>query len=115
MAAGSSTFSAVSVLSPFANRVSPNGGSVVAGTRWNHNGFITALSSSGGMLWSTFLGGNAPDVVNGVSADAGSIHVVGTTQSAIFPLAQAGPRPFGGNADLLIARYETPRPGTSRR
>jgi hypothetical protein len=115
MTAGSSTFSAVDIRSPFTDRISANGGRLLASARWHHNGFVTAFGPSGVLLWSTFLGGNSPDVVTGVSADAGSIHVVGTTQSEIFPLAQAGPRPFGGNADLLIARYDIPRPGTSRR
>jgi hypothetical protein len=81
-----------------------------------HNGFLTAFDASGAMLWSTYIGGNGPDVATGASAEAGAVFVAGTTQSELWPLAQAGPRPHAGGGDLFVARYEIPRdPLTVRR
>ena len=45
--------------------------------------FVAKLSSAGGHLWSTYLGGSDRDDGWGVAADAaGGVYVTGTTQSA---------------------------------
>ena len=103
--AGSSTFTVVETRFPFTELISLHNGRLLGSQTWNPTGFVTAFNQSGTMLWSTFLGGNFADSVNSVSAQAGSISVVGTTQSAIWPLAAAGPYPYGGANDLFIARY----------
>ncbi|HEX2270283.1 MAG TPA: SBBP repeat-containing protein, partial [Pyrinomonadaceae bacterium] len=53
--------------------------------------FVTKLNSSGsGVLFSTLVGGNREEVGNGIAVDgSGNIVVVGHTNSANFPLANA--------------------------
>ena len=90
---------------PFTEFISLHSGRLLDSQTWAPTGFVTAFDQSGTMLWSTYLGGNFADSVNSVSAQAGSISVVGTTQSAIWPVAEAGPYPYGGANDLFVARY----------
>lgn len=54
-------------------------------------GFVTKLNPAvPSFVYSTFLGGNACDVVNSVAADAsGNAYVTGTTSSSDFPTANA--------------------------
>jgi hypothetical protein len=100
LAAGDSTFSTVDTRFRFGERISKHSGRLLHSARWMHNGFLTAFDPSGAMRWSTYIGGNGPDVATGVSAEAGSVFV-GTTQSELWPLAQAGPRPQAGGGDLF--------------
>ena len=52
--------------------------------------FVVKLSSGGAMVFSTFLGGDASDVGNGIGVDgAGNPYVVGNTYSTDFPLQNA--------------------------
>jgi|GEM_PF-856421 len=48
----------------------------------NRDGFVVRLNASGQLLYSTFLGGNGDDQLNGVTADEqGNAFVIGTTSS----------------------------------
>ncbi|HET6979493.1 MAG TPA: SBBP repeat-containing protein [Pyrinomonadaceae bacterium] len=64
-----------------------------AGTRGtdSRDGFVAKLNSSGSdLLFSTYLGGSANDVGNGIAVDSnGNIYVVGQTTSRNFPTANA--------------------------
>ena len=58
------------------------------------------------MMWSPHLGGTGSTTATAVSAETGTIYVTGGTAAAIWPLAQAGPRPAGAG---FLARYVIPR------
>lgn len=78
----------------------------------SHNGnsdaFVTKLSSSGGLLWSTFLGGSGYDYGRGVAVDAaGNFLVVGETSSSNFPTTPgAEDTSYNGNGDAFVVKYE---------
>lgn len=57
----------------------------------SQDGFVAKLNSTGSaLLFSTYLGGSANDVGNGIAVDSGgNIYVVGQTTSRNFPLANA--------------------------
>ncbi|HYS25623.1 MAG TPA: hypothetical protein VEP46_08465 [Vicinamibacterales bacterium] len=93
----------------YVNGVSAYGGRLLA-TAWPPTGFVAAFDPSGTMVWSTYLGGvGGYDTASGVSAAADRIYVTGGTNSEIWPLAQAGGRPFGGDGDVFLAGYLIPR------
>lgn len=55
--------------------------------RYCYDGFATKLTSVGTLAWSTFLGGSADDLANGVAVDgAGNAYVIGSTESQSFPV-----------------------------
>jgi uncharacterized repeat protein (TIGR01451 family) len=61
-------------------------GVVYAGPAAGEDAFVTQLSPSGAMTFSTFLGGNGADIANGVAAGIpGSIWVAGQTDSSNLP------------------------------
>jgi uncharacterized protein (TIGR03437 family) len=71
------------------------------------NAFITRLSPSGGVAWSTYLGGSGPDDAHAIAIDsAGNVWVGGATASPDFPItANAISHTFGGEIDLGPFRY----------
>nr|MDA8388383.1 SBBP repeat-containing protein [Nitrospiraceae bacterium] len=51
------------------------------------NAFVSKFSKSGGLLYSTFLGGSAQDSGTGIAADTmGNAYIAGETASSDFPL-----------------------------
>ena len=105
MAEGASSFSLVERRLAYVDPVSADGGTLLAAVSGASSGFVTAFDTSGTLLWSTYLGGHSSDYATSVSAQAGSVHITGVTNSELWPLARAGPRPFGGASDLFGARY----------
>lgn len=71
--------------------------------------FALALTSSGGLSWSTYLGGSMQDSAAGLAVDdAGNLYIVGaTTSSSNFPTTLgAYDRSFnGGYADGFLAKF----------
>jgi Beta-propeller repeat len=69
--------------------------------------FITKLSPSGSVVWSTYLGGTGPDDAHTIAVDsAGNVWVAGQTVSPNFPTtANAISRTFGGEIDLGPLRF----------
>ncbi len=69
--------------------------------------FITKLTPSGNLAWSTYLGGSGPDDAHAIAVDtAGNVWVAGETVSANFPTtANAISRTFHGEVDLGPLRY----------
>ena len=62
--------------------------------------FVTKLNASGGLVYSTYLGGNGPDQANGIAADAaGNAYITGSTASTDFPTLQAFQSKSGDRAD----------------
>jgi hypothetical protein len=47
--------------------------------------FVTKLSPSGGILFSTFLGGSGGDFASAIAVDSNAVYVVGSTDSPNFP------------------------------
>jgi len=76
--------------------------------------FVTKLTPSGGLSYSTYLGGSRDDSAFGIAVDsAGSAYVTGTTASTNFPTlnafqASAG----GGSGDAFVVKL-TPSGGLS--
>jgi hypothetical protein len=76
--------------------------------------FVTKLNASGGIVYSTYLGGTGPDQANGIAADAaGNAYITGSTASTDFPTLQAfqsksGDRPdCGGNCgDAFVVKVD---------
>jgi uncharacterized protein (TIGR03437 family) len=65
--------------------------------------FIAKLSSTLGMVFSTYLGGNGADSGNAIAIDsAGAIYVTGETASTNFPTLGAIQSSFGGGAGNLF-------------
>jgi plastocyanin len=68
--------------------------------------FVTKLAPDGGMVYSTYLGGNGHDVGEGIVVDgAGNVYLTGSTGSSDFPTTtgayQTTPR---GGFDLFITK-----------
>ncbi len=55
-----------------------------------NDAFVAKLSSTGTLVYSTYLGGSASDVANGIAVDsAGNATIIGTTASTNFPSSLA--------------------------
>jgi uncharacterized protein (TIGR03437 family) len=69
--------------------------------------FITKLSPSGSVAWSTYLGGTGPDDAHTIAVDGiGNVWVAGQTVSPNFPTtANAVSRTFGGELDIGPLRF----------
>jgi len=74
------------------------------------DGFITKINATGtGLLYSTYLGGNVFDQINGLAVDAdGNAYVVGYTASSNFPVMSSSYKPVsGGGQDGFITKINT--------
>jgi hypothetical protein len=69
------------------------------------DGYVTALSAGGRLLWSTYIGGSREEAVAGIGLFGGSVYFGGGTTSAEF--ATGGP-PFHGGRDLFLGRVFDP-------
>lgn len=71
------------------------------------NAFVTKLTPSGSVAWSTYLGGSGPDDAHSIAIDsAGNVWIAGATVSPNFPTtANAISRTFGGEVDLGPLQY----------
>jgi uncharacterized protein (TIGR03437 family) len=72
-----------------------------------NNAFITRLSPSGSVAWTTYLGGSGPDDAHAIAIDsAGNVWVAGATVSPNFPTtANAISRTFGGEVTIGPLQY----------
>ena len=70
------------------------------------DGFIAKFSSGGGRLYSTLLGGQADDRVNGLAVDSlGQAYVTGGTASTNLPVSMgAAQTALGGGTDAFVAK-----------
>jgi photosystem II stability/assembly factor-like uncharacterized protein len=102
--------------------IDPQGNAYIVGTTFSPNfptmgaiqplrgpsdAFITKLSPSGALIYSTFLGGTVTEAGNGIAVTASGIAVVtGSTQSSNFPLVNPAQPVFGGGpaSDAFVAR-----------
>ena len=66
--------------------------------------FITEVSSTGGYLFSTYLGGSDDDSGYGIAVDLNrNIYVAGHTASIRFPLVNPLQGTYGGTGDAWVA------------
>lgn len=64
--------------------------------------FVTKLSPSGGIVFSTYLGGNADDQGNTIAVDSTGVFVAGNTHSSDFPVQGAS---FPGSGqDVFVSK-----------
>jgi uncharacterized protein (TIGR03437 family) len=68
--------------------------------------FVVKLSSSGGLVFSTYLGGSGDEGGNGIAVDsAGAVYVTGETASSDFPTVGAMQPAFAGGAgDIFVTK-----------
>jgi len=72
------------------------------------DGFVAKLNSSGGLVYSTYLGGLASDIVNGIAVDAsGVVTVAGTTSSTNFPTTAGVVRRTLDSEDGFVTRLSS--------
>jgi hypothetical protein len=75
------------------------------GIRGQQNAFVTKLSPSGSLIYSTYLGGNGSDSAAGIAVDAaGNAYITGGTTSTTFPTASPLQGLSGGNQDAFITK-----------
>src|SRR5262249_9968617 len=68
--------------------------------------FVAKLTSSGALVWSTYLGGSGDDSGNGIAVDSnGNAYVTGQTASTNFPVLNAAQSSFHGRSDAFGAKY----------
>jgi len=74
----------------------------------NADAFVTELNPTGtALVYSTYLGGSATDIGNGIAVDAGNpagAYVAGQTCSFDFPLANPLQPNYGGNCDAFVSK-----------
>jgi hypothetical protein len=72
--------------------------------------FVTKLNRAGsGLVWSTYLGGDAPDAAIGLDVDRhGNVVVTGVTGSTGFPTTRGAFQPdfAGGDADAFVTKLD---------
>src|SRR5262249_50153677 len=69
------------------------------------NAFVAKLSPTGGLLYSTHLGGSASDFGSSIAVDSsGNICLAGVATSQNFPLSGALQTTPGGAADVYVAK-----------
>ena len=71
--------------------------------------FVTKLSSGGGHLWDTYLGGSGEDQGTGIAVDgtSGNICVTGLTRSSGWTSGGFGTTYNGGFADVFVAQLSS--------
>jgi len=98
----------------------PNGGSMVFGpalpgalfvvTTPVPDGMIVTLSTTGAVLYESYLGGDSVDMPNGVTAAPdGSLVIAGWTTSTNFPRASAFQPAFAGVLDTFVTKLRVPQ------
>ncbi|MHA1309026.1 MAG: SBBP repeat-containing protein [Candidatus Heimdallarchaeota archaeon] len=73
-----------------------------------YDAFVTKFSSSGSLLWSTYLGGNEFDVGNSIAVTSdGVCYVTGATESSNFPTLNAYNSTYGGAEDVFVTKFSS--------
>jgi hypothetical protein len=78
------------------------------------NAFMTQLNASGGLAYSTYLGGSSGDFGTGIAVDStGKAYVAGYTFSNNFPTRNALQAALRGETDAFIAKIDTAQSGAA--
>ena len=74
-----------------------------------YDAFVSKVSSGGNsLIYSTYLGGSADDIGNGVTVDSGNnVYVVGVTTSTNFPTNNAIQSVSGGGEDAFVTKINS--------
>jgi hypothetical protein len=91
----------------------PTLNAIQASSGGNDDAFVTKLTTSGGLVNSTYLGGDQSDQAYGVAVDlAGNIYLTGLTASTNFPTLNASQLNYGGGlSDAFVTRItDAPAP-----
>jgi hypothetical protein len=106
-----------------ATAIDGNGDIYVAGKTWSNNfpttvgahdtslggttdGFLTKVSRTGTVLWSTYFGGSGDEEVLDVATDAnGNVWIIGNTTSSNMTTLGAFDSTLGGTQDAFVARF----------
>jgi hypothetical protein len=73
--------------------------------------FVTEVSSTGALKYSTYLGGSLADYGTGIAVDkSGNVYICGYTTSADFPTQNALQSSLGGGFDIFLTKFT---PGSS--
>ncbi|MGA2984524.1 MAG: SBBP repeat-containing protein [Terriglobia bacterium] len=76
-----------------------------------YDAFVTEVSPSGVLLYSTYLGGSLSDYGTGIAVDtSGNVYVSGYTFSSNFPTQDAYQSTLAGGSDLFLTKFT---PGSS--
>ncbi len=76
-----------------------------------YDAFVTEISPTGALLYSTYLGGSSSDYGTGVAVDSsGDVYVSGYTYSNNFPTQSAFQSSLSGGSDIFITKFT---PGSS--
>ena len=71
----------------------------------NRDVFVTKLSPTGSLVYSTYIGGSLLDEGNGIDVDGdGNAYITGVTASANFPTVGAYDSTFGGINDAFVTK-----------
>lgn len=69
--------------------------------------FAAKIGASGGLVWSTYLGGNTNDAATGIAVDAsGNAYVAGLTGSTDFPVTADAVRTSGGGVQGFVVKFD---------
>ncbi|HEX6098596.1 MAG TPA: SBBP repeat-containing protein [Thermoanaerobaculia bacterium] len=84
----------------------PTANAVQGANAGAQDAFVTKINPAGSALvYSTYLGGSASEVANGIAVDsAGRAHVTGGTNSTNFPTA-APVQAYGGTEDVFVTKF----------
>lgn len=70
--------------------------------------FVTAFSSTGTVLYSTYLGGSGNDIASAVAVDSSSnVYITGDTASTNFPTSNAFQSTRAGNEDGFVTKINS--------
>jgi len=67
--------------------------------------FVTRLSATGNIVFSTYLGGSGGDVGSSIAFDATGIYVAGSTRSKDFPAIKPLQRTLSGQSDSFLTKF----------
>ncbi len=78
------------------------------GDSYYADAFVAQLNAAGSaLIYSTYLGGSAPDGATGIALDiAGNVYITGQTSSSNFPTARALQPLLGGGGDAFITKLD---------
>ncbi len=70
--------------------------------------FVTKINSTGGLVYSTYLGGKGNDIGYGIAVDSlGDVYVAGQAGSGNFPKKNAFQARLGGSTDAFVTKFNS--------
>jgi hypothetical protein len=76
--------------------------------------FIACVAASGGLSWSTYLGGSGEEEGRGIAYGSTGVVVTGYTISSDFPTAKAISNTFGGYSDAFVTKVALGKTGLTK-